>query len=362
MRALDKEPLSNVHWVYFDLPRWMRFWKKGQRGLHLYYYLWQIGAYLIALRLHSKVHFDLAQHVTFGTCWFPSLISLLPLPFVWGPVGGVEPYPTAFLGDLRLRNKLYENWRNPAKIWGNLDPLVFLTAKQAAVILAQTTNSVKYLPKTCRAKAIVFPATGIEHVDFGRKETNRGSETGLRVISVGRLLYIKGFDLGLRAFAKFSQAVPGSEYAIIGDGPEKQRLMRLAFELGVSDKVRFYGFLPRDKVLKDIKEWHVLLHPSLRDPPVHVVIEAMTSGLPVICVDLGGPALQVTEESGIKVPAITPEQVVNDLAKAMLRLAQDPDLRARMGEAARKRVMEQFDWDKKGELIQRLYEEVILKG
>ena len=45
--ALKTVPLENVHFAYFDLPRWARFWKRGTRGLHLYYYLWQIGAYLV---------------------------------------------------------------------------------------------------------------------------------------------------------------------------------------------------------------------------------------------------------------------------------------------------------------------------
>jgi glycosyltransferase involved in cell wall biosynthesis len=88
-------------------------------------------------------------------------------------------------------------------------------------------------------------------------------------------------------------------------------------------------------------------------------LEAMAVGRPVICLDLGGPALQVTEETGVKVSAITPEQVVNDLMEAMLLLARNPDCRKRMGEAARRRVIEYFDWDKKGEWIRKGYQRVI---
>src|ERR1039458_9148705 len=47
----------NVHWVYFDLPRWAAFWKKGRRGGHAYYYLWQLGAYFVARKLHREVGF-----------------------------------------------------------------------------------------------------------------------------------------------------------------------------------------------------------------------------------------------------------------------------------------------------------------
>jgi glycosyltransferase involved in cell wall biosynthesis len=88
-------------------------------------------------------------------------------------------------------------------------------------------------------------------------------------------------------------------------------------------------------------------------------LEAMAVGRPVICLDLGGPALQVTEETGVKVSAITPEQVVNDLMEAMLLLASAPDCRKRMGEAARRRVIEHFDWDRKGEWMREGYQGVI---
>ena len=89
-----------------------------------------------------------------------------------------------------------------------------------------------------------------------------------------------------------------------------------------------------------------------------ICLEAMAARRPVICLDLGGPALHVTEETGIKVSAISPEQTVNDLAEAMFRLARDPVLRKRMGEAARRRVSEHFNWNKKGEFINELYQKV----
>ena len=85
-----------LHFIYYDLPRWARWWKRGSRGIQLYYYLWQIGIYFVARKLHAHIQFDLAHHVTFGKYWSPSLISLLPIPFVWGPVGGGESAPKAF--------------------------------------------------------------------------------------------------------------------------------------------------------------------------------------------------------------------------------------------------------------------------
>jgi hypothetical protein len=72
--------------------------------------------------------------------------------------------------------------------------------------------------------------------------------------------------------------------------------------------------------------------------------------------DLGEPALQVTNDTGIKIPAMSPEQVVNDLAKAFHRLASEPDLCVQLGFGARKRMQEHFDWDRKGLFITNLYQ------
>jgi glycosyltransferase involved in cell wall biosynthesis len=180
-----------------------------------------------------------------------------------------------------------------------------------------------------------------------------------RLASVGDLLHWKGFELGLRAFAGFKPGFPASEYWIIGDGPERGRLQKLVRRLGVAPSVTFWGSIPRLQVLEKLRECDVLVHPSLHDSGGWVCVEAMAAGRPVICLDLGGPALQVTSETGIKVPAVSPDRTIRDLAAAMERVAVDPGLRARMARAGRQRVLEQFNWEKKGEHLAALYAEVL---
>ncbi|ROR35148.1 glycosyltransferase family 4 protein [Inmirania thermothiophila] len=359
-KALAEEPLPNVRWVYFDLPRWARFWKKGQRGVHLYYYLWQIGNYFLARRLHRQVGFDLVHHVTFVNYWMPSFLALLPSPFIWGPVGGGESAPKAFYQTFSLRGKIYETLRDLARWLGEHDPFTRMTARKSALALATTEETAQRLAKLGARNVQVLSQVALasdEIARLGAIPPRQGNP--FRLVSMGNLLHLKGFHLGMEAFARLVKEVPQSEYWLVGDGPERKNLERLARRLGVAEKVKFWGALRRHEALQKLAECDVLVHPSLHDSGGWVCVEAMAAGKPVICLDLGGPALQVTGETGFKIPARTPEQAVEEMAKAMRKLAEDPELRRRMGEAARKRVKEAFSWERRGEEIQKVYKWVL---
>ena len=102
-------PIPNLHFVYFTLPCWKDSLRWGQSGaMQLHYYLWQIQAYFVARRLDQDINFDIVHHVTFVKYSSPSFLSLLPIPFIWGSVGGGETAPEAFWQDFSWKNKLYE--------------------------------------------------------------------------------------------------------------------------------------------------------------------------------------------------------------------------------------------------------------
>lgn len=355
--ALAKEPLSNVHWVYFDLPRWARVWKRKQRGVHLYYYLWQIAIFFVARKLHRQTGFETIHHITLGQYWVPSFLALLPVPFIWGPVGGGESTPRGFWWDFSSRGKLYETFRTLARGLAVLNPVMRASASRSRIAIATTEQTALRLRRLGAKRVKVHPQFGMsrrEILYFGSFPIR--PSTPFRLISMGRLIHWKGFHLSLRAFAKFQSSYPDSEYWIVSSGPEGDRLKTLANELGVERKVVFWGgFRTLQEVYAKLAQCDVLVHPALHEAFGNVCLEAMAAGRPVICLDLGGPALQVTEETGIKVPATAPDQVVCDLAAALSQLASDPALRARLGLAGRRRAEEEFNWEKKGEWMNQLY-------
>ncbi len=355
---LARNPIPSLHMVYYDLPRWTRWWKRGARGTRLYYHLWQLASYSIVRRLYREIRFDVTHHVTFGNYWMPTPLPFLPVPFLWGPVGGGESAPKSLQACSGWRGRLSEVVRNAARWCGEKDPLVLAAARRSALALAVTEETADRLSAIGAKHVEICSAMGLRAAErsyLGSLGTSTPAEP-VRFLSLGNLLHWKGFHLGLRAFAAAS--LPRAEYWLVGDGPYRMHLQGLARSLGIGDKVHFWGLLPRAEALLKLGLCHMLVHPSLHDSGGWVCLEAMAAGKPVICLDLGGPADQVTSDTGFKVPALDPDQAVKDMARAMAVLAKDPRLRARLGQAGKDRVASKYAWEQKGEFVSALYRRI----
>lgn len=354
--AVEREGVE-LHRIYYDLPRWAAWWKRGGRGIRLYYYLWQIGAYFVARRLSRTVSFDVVNHITFGRYWAPSFMALLPAPFIWGPVGGGEAAPPAFLAGLGRAGRVYELARTLAKRAGELDPFVRLTARRSRIALATTSETAERLRRLHCERVEILGAMGMsDQAAAELRPAPRARNDGSRFVSSGRLLGWKGFHLGVEAFA--GAELPEAELWIIGDGPERSRLEALSSQLGVAGRVRFLGALPRGEALAAMAECQALVHPSLHDSGGWVCVEAMLLELPVLCLDLGGPATLVTRDTGFVASAESPESAVRELREAMRRIARSPELGRRMGTLGRERALAECRWSSKGDRLGALYREV----
>lgn len=146
---------------------------------------------------------------------------------------------------------------------------------------------------------------------------------GLVLAFAGRLTPQKRLELALQAVA----AVPGVSLVVLGDGAERERLERLAAELGLSDRVRFLGAGSRDDVLRLFAAADAAVVTSDWENLPHTVLEALAVGTPVIATSVGGvPEVVHDGENGLLVLPAAPEA----LTKAILRFVGDPELRARL--------------------------------
>jgi glycosyltransferase involved in cell wall biosynthesis len=359
---LKARPIPNLHFVYLDPFGWVYDWSKQKRlslwDVHLHCYLWQILALSVAKRLHQEINFDLAHHVTYVKYSIPSFLWLLPIPFIWGPVGGAETAPKPFWQDFSLRAKVYEYLRSLMHLIGELDPFVHLTVRRSAITWVTTEQTAKPIRRMGAKNLAVVVESGLTQSEIEQLAfLPLPALSPIKFISMGRLLHWKGFHLGLKAFA--IAQIPNAEYYFLGEGPELERLKAIAQEYGITDRVKFFGHLSRQDALYKLGESHVLVHPSLHDSGGWVCLEAMASGRPIICLDLGGPSIQVTNETGFKIAPRSPDLVIQDIAKTMISLAQTPESIALMGKAGQKRVLEEFSWQSKTEFLVRTYDRVI---
>lgn len=361
-QAIDLElevfPLPQLQVIYHDFPQ-SQLWRKGLLGVHLHYYLWQIGVYFKARSLHQRIGFDLVHHITYLRYSSPSFLSLLPIPFIWGPVGGGESAPQAFWKEFRIRHKVYEVMRTMARGVGELDPFVKITARRSSLAKATSKQTGQRLSKLGAAKIHIESPLGFSDLEIEQLAQYADSERSATIfISIGRLLHWKGFDLGLKAFAQAN--LPGkAEYWIVGDGVEKQRLEILAQELGISQQVKFWNQLSREETLSKLGSSLALIHPSLHESGGMVCLEAMAAGCPVICLNLHGPALQVTPETGFKIDAENPQQAISEIAEAMNHLIENPELHQNMSRAGLSRVKEKFAWSTKVKDLTQTYQKLL---
>ncbi|MEO0516616.1 MAG: glycosyltransferase family 4 protein [Cyanobacteria bacterium P01_A01_bin.116] len=347
--------VPNLKFIYIDLPKWAAWLPSAQLP---HYYLWQIETYFVAKKMLISERFDLAHHVTYVRYSTPSFLSLLPLPFIWGPVGGGEQAPNTFWKSFSLRGKLYEILRTLSHRAGERDPFTKLTARRSISVGATTQDTAERLKKMGATHIQVASAIGLTQAEITQlAEQPLPPAAPVRFISIARLLHWKGIYLGLQAFAQLVKSANQTEheYWIVGEGPERSRLKALTDRLEITNHVRFVGSMPREQTLQKLSECHILLHPSLHDSGGFVCLEAMAAGRPVICLALGGPAFQVSTAAGILVAAKDPEQSVSGLAQAMLTLSSDPELRESMGRAGRKHVQENHAWEAKGAQLKALY-------
>jgi glycosyltransferase involved in cell wall biosynthesis len=359
-KALSIQRSAVPHFVYLSLPSWLEDVKSFQGGIQFYAYLWQLRAYFEARRLHGQIRFDVFHHVTYANDWMASFIgALLPVPYIRGPGGGANRTPAQFLGEYRFRDRLWERFRTLGQRVLRHDPLFILGQTRARAILVCNREALETVLPRWRRKAQLFPVNGVTSSDLCASDRTEKLSKSFEVLSTGKLLHWKGFGLAIRSFGMFAARHPDAHLTIVGDGPELRRLKALVSDLEIESRVRFEKWLPRDEVLSRMRTCDVFLYGSLRDGGGAVVVEAMAAGKPVICVDLGGPGMHVTEDCGIKVSPLSAEQVVCDLAAALERLHSDKGLRLRMGEAARKRAERIYHWDRLGERILEIYNNVL---
>ncbi len=361
--------LSRVRFHGYDLPRWARWWKKGARGSTAYFWLWQWGVAQKAgwMKRKGQLSFCLAHALNFHSDAHPQFLYRTGVPVLWGPIGHHPPTPRAhLLFEGTYRDYLLDRLRWLVKSAARrLDPFFRTSVRRAAHVLAVNPEVSKAV-QTGATPHSIFPAVGAPNRHVNTEDTSAAralagqpEASAFRVLSAGRLVPMKGFRLVLEAFARFYHALPETQKAgvslrIAGTGPLEASLTRRAEALGVAEAVHFLGWVDHAAMEAEFESAAVFAFGSHEGAGM-VVPEAMSKGIPILCLDNPGPGFLAGASPLGPISDSAPEKAIAAFAEGMARLHEDPQFRLQCAHEALLGFESRHDWNQKGHALRTLY-------
>ena len=322
------------------------------------YRLWQRDAYVVAKNLEKEVTFDLVHQITYVGFRFPGHLWKLDIPFVWGPIGGLENTPWRFLPQLGVGGCLYYAGRN---LINTFDKRYLPGPKKAfkkgsGGIVAATNSIQKEILRHYAVDSKIICETGPVQETTHEHSLREPGEL-LKLTWSGQHLPGKALPLLLSALSRLLTKID-FQFDILGAGSCTQKWRRLAKKLRIDQQCRWHGQVPRSEAIEIVHHSHLFAITSLKDLTSSVLLEALSQGVPVICPDHCGFADVVTGECGIKIAVHTPRQFVADLTSAIELLAKDEKKRRNLAKGALRRI-EDFSWEKKARQVDLIYRRIL---
>ena len=260
---------------------------------------------------------------------------------VLGPITGNIYYPPA----LADREPFALRWRRISHRLAQIVISVIFQDKQryAKILVSgggRTRQSLKWAGARDAQMADVIDS-GISDSILSRPMIRHEGEN-YRFVCNGRFMPHKGVDLAIRAVAKTQGP---AQLDVFGKGPEEDRLKALIAELGLEDRIAMRGWAPtHDALLDEMLNYRGFIFPSMAEANGIVVQEALAMGLPVVCLNWGGPSVLTSDETARRIDPVSDDYIVDELAAEMDRLAGDPDLANRRAEAGFEDARRRFSW------------------
>jgi teichuronic acid biosynthesis glycosyltransferase TuaC len=331
-RAYSVQSEISSNWkAYFSLP--------GNLGLPTSGHFLAADLMRKVRKMHRVRAFDLIHaHSTLPCGHAAELLSKnLDIPFVVS-VHGLDAFST------RQARGAMETWcrRVSAHVYRSARVVICISDKvRECVARAVPANT-----------AVVYNGVDAEMFSPACETQPTESKSPLIVLSVGNLIPIKGHALLLRAFAR----IPNCALEIIGDGPERGNLVRLARELAITNEVRFLGRQSREKVSQAMRRCAVFALPSRYEGLGCVYLEAMASGKPAIgCRGQGIDELIEHGRNGLLISA----ESETELRDSLSMLLHNAELRHRIGTQARNTVVEHHTLTHQARQLAGIYRECV---
>lgn len=318
---------------------------------------WQKAAYKKARMLIEKQSYDIVHHFNSLSYREPGFLYKLNIPFVWGPTSGLDNLPHGFLKNVPMRMRIKIILRNISNnIQLSLSQRVREALNKAEIIYTVTAAD--------KAKLSKFNNNVVNLLDVGASVHQNNcnfrvynGQRKLNILWVGRLDYLKALDILIYAVSKSESLKNMLNITIAGDGPQSEYYKQIVQEYKLTNFV-WLGQVNKERVAILMNNSDLLVHTSIKEAASAVILESLSTGLPVICHDSFGMSHSITKSCGIKIPFISMESSVLGFQNALEDILTHPDMINKLSYGAYSRARE-LTWDNMAHVISNGYSRIL---
>ncbi|MBI4119955.1 MAG: glycosyltransferase family 4 protein [Parcubacteria group bacterium] len=204
---------------------------------------------------------------------------------------------------------------------------------------------VEIVPNGVNLKNFQFPISNFQLNSKFQTSSKFQAPSSKTIITTSRLVYKNGIDILIRAAADLKFQAPSSKFQvlIVGDGPDRSKLEKLAADLAVSDRIKFVGHIDPDLIPGYLAQADIFVRPSRSEGLGNSFLEAMAAGLPIVGTAVGGITDFLKDgETGL----VCQVDDSNDLAEKIVKVLSDAELSHKLAENGRRLVETGYSWDK----------------
>ncbi|XZE34704.1 glycosyltransferase family 4 protein [Pirellulaceae bacterium SH501] len=350
-------PSESIRFIEIKNPPLSRHFERSEYSFYAGYRTWQKLAFARAAELQAQKPFDLSHTVTLCGYREPGMLWNLPIPHLWGPIGGTHELDPKFYRYLDPMNRAREQlrtWINQYQL--RRCPRVRKAIRHSQTVLVASRAAQRDFEKHLGMRFQVELETGIDHSICEEREP-RNSAAPLRLLWAGRIRAWKGLPLFLHALAVLPKSVP-VEVRVLGDGGSKQGAMDLAKNLGVSERIDWRPWPRYRDSLAHYRWADAFVFTSLRDTSGTGLLEALAAGTPIIGLNHQGAADIMDDSSAIRISVDDPERTIGEIADGIEKLWRLPAHWHALSRGATKRA-HLYHWSNRQDAADRIFDSAI---
>lgn len=351
---------ENLHFYYNPLPDRVRkmCWHQGDWRFYWYYRKWQKKTLGIVKQIIANHQIDILHQLNMIGFREPGYLwEIKEIPFVWGPIGGMELMPTKYLEGTSLKQRALICLKNTLNSYqAKHSKRVHKAINRSARLIAAAKGVKDKIERYYQKEVILINETGCKIK--GYKERISVKNFTLKILWVGKFDFRKQLGLAIDTIAELKDLRIELHIAGGGNEVEVAYYKDLAEKVGVNEMCHWHGVIKNEDVQKLMVESDLLLFTSIMEGTPHVVLEAISNCLPVLCFDICGQAGSVNESIGVKIALTSTAQSVSDFAEHIRFFYNNRKRLSDMSKACVERQKE-LSWENKTLQMIDIYKSII---